>query len=314
MDHIANVVCGGIAGFVADALLYPLDTLKTRSQLEKKLKVEIRHMHRVESYRSLYNGFSALALGDVPSGAAFYGIYEFTKDVLAEHNEQANERGIAVPLPLVHFMASSFGQLCSLIIRNPFEVIKQQMQAGLYASPYATFQSIRRTQGYRGLYAGFLPTLMREIPFDGIQFVLWEKLKTLQSAKSLVLSILAELSAHIAQKANISNDMGDVLVSALCGSFAGGCAGIATVPLDVVKTRLMTQGSVKTYSSAIDCVRKILREEAHTALFTGMWIRTAWITLGGFIFFASLEVGKLKIKPLLTRTIDGEPPDDHTLQ
>lgn len=75
--------------------------------------------------------------------------------------------------------------------RNPFEVIKQQMQAGLYASPYATFQSIRRTQGYRGLYAGFLPTLMREIPFDGIQFVLWEKLKTLQSAKSLVLSILA---------------------------------------------------------------------------------------------------------------------------
>lgn len=82
------MVCGGIAGFVADALLYPLDTLKTRSQLEKKLKVEIRHMHRLESYRSLYNGFSALALGDVPSGAAFYGIYEFTKDVLAEHNER----------------------------------------------------------------------------------------------------------------------------------------------------------------------------------------------------------------------------------
>lgn len=303
MDHVANVICGGIAGFVADALLYPLDTLKTRSQLDRNVQVGTRHMRHVAGYKSLYTGFFALALGDVPSGAAFYGIYEYTKEVLAEHNKKVDEHGIAIPLPLVHLMGSSIGQFCSLLIRNPFEVIKQQMQAGLYKSTYETFRSIRRTQGLKGLYAGFFPTLMREVPFDGIQFVLWERLKTLQAAKAL--------SRHISEKTAISESMGDVVVSALCGSFAGGCAGIATVPLDVVKTRLMTQGSSRTYNSAVDCARKILREEGPGALFTGMWIRTAWITLGGFIFFASLEVGKLKIKPMFSRPVyEAKLPDD----
>lgn len=306
MDHIANVVCGGIAGFVSDALFYPLDTLKTRSQLDKSVQVEIRHMSRIRGYRSLYTGFSALALGDIPSGAAFYGIYEFTKDVLSDHNQRTSNDEMKLPLPVIHFMGSSLGQLCSLIIRNPFEVIKQQMQAGLHPTPYATFLSIRTTQGMRGLYAGFLPTLMREIPFDGIQFVLWEKLKTLQSAK--------DLSHYISDKANISENMGGVIVSALCGSFAGGCAGIATVPLDVVKTRLMTQGTSKTYTSAMDCATKILQHEGPGALFTGMWIRTAWITLGGFIFFASLEAGKLKIKPMISGMTHSSSPPDHNPQ
>ncbi|GFE55498.1 mitochondrial carrier protein [Babesia ovis] len=184
MDHLANVICGGIAGFAADALLYPLDTLKTRSQLERNLKVERRHMQHIPRYRSLYTGFFVLALGDVPSSAAFYGIYEFTKDVLSGGHPGPDKGGSTLPLPLVHLMGSSCGQFCSLLIRNPFEVVKQQMQAGLYSSSYDTFRSIRRTQGYKGLYAGFFPTLMREVPFDGIQFMLWERLKTLESAKS----------------------------------------------------------------------------------------------------------------------------------
>ncbi|ORM41298.1 Replication factor C subunit 2 [Babesia sp. Xinjiang] len=238
MDHLANVICGGIAGFAADALLYPLDTLKTRSQLERNLKVERRHMQRVPRYRSLYTGFFVLALGDVPSTAAFYGIYEFTKDVLSNRNRPPTDDVSSLPLPVIHLLGSSCGQFCSLLIRNPFEVIKQQMQAGLYPTSYSTFLSIRRSQGYKGLYAGFFPTLMREVPFDGIQFVLWEQLKTMESTK--------RLSRCIASKANVCDTTGDVVVSALCGSFAGGCAGIATVPLDVVKTRLMTQGSSKT--------------------------------------------------------------------
>ncbi|CDR97972.1 -Mitochondrial substrate carrier family protein W [Babesia bigemina] len=292
MDHLVNVVCGGFAGFVADALLYPLDTLKTRSQLTRNLQVERRHMQRLPRYRSLYTGFFVLALGDVPSSAVFYGIYEFTKEVLSDRNISEfplelrhavaglGDEGTKLPLPLVHLAGSSCGQFCSLLIRNPFEVIKQQMQAGLHPTSYATFQSIRRAQGYRGLYAGFFPTLMREVPFDGIQFMLWERLKTLESAKSSVLRIWP----------------------------MGGCAGIATVPLDVVKTRLMTQGSSRMYSSATDCVCRIVREEGLRALFSGMWIRTAWITLGGFIFFASLELGKLKVRPLFRPGEDASLP------
>ena len=49
------------------------------------------------------------------------------------------------------------------------------------------------------------------------------------------------------------------------GALAGAITGVATTPLDVVKTRLMTQGTNKVYSGVYDCVRKIWQEEGSAA-------------------------------------------------
>ena len=46
---------------------------------------------------------------------------------------------------------------------------------------------------------------------------------------------------------------------------AGAITGVATTPLDVVKTRLMTQGTNKVYSGVFDCVRRIWQEEGSAA-------------------------------------------------
>ena len=48
----------------------------------------------------------------------------------------------------------------------------------------------------------------------------------------------------------------------LCaGALAGSITGVATTPLDVIKTRLMTQGSKRTYSGVLDCATKIAQQE-----------------------------------------------------
>ena len=49
------------------------------------------------------------------------------------------------------------------------------------------------------------------------------------------------------------------------GAAAGAITGIATTPLDVVKTRLMTQGSNRTYAGVVDAFTKIWREEGAQA-------------------------------------------------
>ena len=57
----------------------------------------------------------------------------------------------------------------------------------------------------------------------------------------------------------------------LCtGALAGSITGVATTPLDVIKTRLMTQGSKRTYTSVFDCASKIAREEGY-ATFLQVW-------------------------------------------
>lgn len=49
------------------------------------------------------------------------------------------------------------------------------------------------------------------------------------------------------------------------GAAAGAITGIATTPLDVVKTRLMTQGSNRTYAGLADAFTRIWREEGAQA-------------------------------------------------
>ena len=49
------------------------------------------------------------------------------------------------------------------------------------------------------------------------------------------------------------------------GAIAGAVTGVVTTPLDVIKTRLMTQGSTKTYSGVFDCAQKIWTQEGSAA-------------------------------------------------
>jgi solute carrier family 25 (mitochondrial S-adenosylmethionine transporter), member 26 len=78
---------------------------------------------------------------------------------------------------------------------------------------------------------------------------------------------------------------------------AGGIAAAITTPLDVVKTRLMTQaaGSAQ-YSGVADCLRQVIRDEGAAALWTGVVPRMTSIAFGGAIFFGAYEYAKAALE------------------
>ena len=51
------------------------------------------------------------------------------------------------------------------------------MQAGLHGTASETVNAILKNGGVRGFYAGYLTTVVREIPFSLIQFPIYEWLK-----------------------------------------------------------------------------------------------------------------------------------------
>lgn len=87
-------------------------------------------------------------------------------------------------------------------------------------------------------------------------------------------------------------------------------AGIVTTPLDVLKTRLMTQGTSGRYKNLVDATLQIARTEGLSAFMSGWQPRLLWISLGGFVFFPALEAAKQLFSP------DGSPmhpaPSDTT--
>lgn len=163
-------------------------------------------------------------------------------------------------------------------VRNPFEVIKQQMQSGLHPSTREAVRAVLRIDGWRGFYAGYGSTVLREIPFDAIEFVLYERLKRALEQRRQRELVLWE--------------------NAALGSIAGGIAAGTTTPLDVIKTRLMTQTKVAKehrYNSWSDALVRIHREEGWRALFAGIKPRVMWISLGGAIFIGSFEEYKRQL-------------------
>lgn len=139
-------------------------------------------------------------------------------------------------------------------------------QVGLLQSA----KELYKAEGTLGFYRGFQATIQREIPFACVQYPLYE--------------LLRRNWAKTRPDGQLEPWRG-----ALCGSFAGGLTGFLTTPLDVIKTRVMLSSDPNHSSHPIDAMKQIFREGGLRRLFAGALPRTAWISLGGFIFFGAYE-------------------------
>lgn len=255
MESATPLLAGAFAGFAVDLSLFPLDTIKTRLQAKNGFMAN-------GGYKRLYKGMGSIAAGSAPGAALFFFSYETCKRSIQLENKTA----LAV-------VSGCIAETLACLIRTPTEVIKQRTQTSKGTSSLQTLQTVLRRDGVQGLYRGFAGTLARELPFVAIQFPLWEKLKHMavsERGASLPHSPDARYS-HEATPAE----------AAVCGAVAGGFAAACTTPMDVVKTRLML---ASTNAGWLSTLRATVREEGVTALMKGVFPRTCWISLGGFIF------------------------------
>ncbi|OAY70640.1 S-adenosylmethionine carrier 1, chloroplastic/mitochondrial [Ananas comosus] len=217
-------------------------------------------------WKGLYSGLAGNIAGVLPASAVFVGIYEPTKQKLLEIFP---EKFSAV----AHLTAGAIGGAAASLIRVPTEVVKQRMQTGQFSSAPDAVRLILAKEGFKGLYAGYSSFLLRDLPFDAIQFCLYEQLR---------------IGYKIAAKRELNDPE-----NAVIGAVAGAITGAITTPLDVMKTRLMVQGQANQYNGLLSCAQTILREEGPAAFLKGVGPRVLWIGIGGSIFFGVLERTKL---------------------
>ncbi|KAK4760949.1 hypothetical protein SAY87_005842 [Trapa incisa] len=251
---VDGVIAGGTAGVVVETALYPIDTIKTRLQA-------VRGGGKI-NFQGLYSGLAGNLAGVLPASALFVGVYEPTKQKLLRMFPE-NLSAVA------HLTAGAIGGIAASLIRVPTEVVKQRMQTGQFRSANDAVRLIISKEGFKGFYAGYSSFLLRDLPFDAIQFCIYEQLR-------------------IGYKAAARRDLNDP-ENAIIGAFAGALTGAITTPLDVIKTRLMVQGSANKYRGVFDCVQTIVQEEGSSAFLKGIGPRVLWIGIGGSIFFGVLE-------------------------
>ena len=153
-----------------------------------------------------------------------------------------------MPQWFAQLVAAASAGVTASSIRVPTEVVKSRMQMGQFPSPTVAIRSIIQKEGVRGLYAGFQSFLVRDIVFDVIEFVSYEQMKTYYMDKVGRPKLTAVEGSAI-------------------GAVAGALTATFTTPLDVIKTRMMLQGTNKVYSGVLNCTVKMIQEEGVAALF-----------------------------------------------
>lgn len=311
--HMAS---GVVAGTAVEAALYPIDTIKTRLQAARG--------GAAVSWRHLYKGLGGNLVGVVPACALFFAVYEPAKRALLPIPGDGDGEGTAAHhrrTAVAHLAAAASAGLASSLVRVPTEVVKTRMQTGQFSSARAALRHIVTKEGRlaTGLFAGFGSFLLRDLPFDAIEFASYEQLKlawcalapaapSYSAPSSAAPPVIAtggtnprlEEKAHLGEVERRRRPLKQH-ESAVLGAIAGAVTGAVTTPLDVVKTRLMTQGAEgrgtgrgdgRRYRGVADCVARMVREEGAFSLLKGIQPRVTFIGIGGGVFFFALEAAK----------------------
>ncbi|KAL8687243.1 MAG: hypothetical protein Q9218_006526, partial [Villophora microphyllina] len=253
MGDVANAAkakaAGAFAAFTVDFLVYPLDTIKTRIQ-----SPDYRRLFTTDGVinRSLFRADLILA-------GAFFTTYEATKTSLHTLNASLPSPSSSkplIPIPILHALASSTGELVSCLILTPAEVLKQNAQVVVRkpspssstttsASPSSkpqpqpqakpgafdtratrlAYNKFRNNPSH--LWRGYTALVARNLPFTAMQFPLFESLRT-------------RIYTHRQRNGTRSGTLLETgIVTALSAGSAGSLAAVVTTPIDVVKTRIM---------------------------------------------------------------------------
>ncbi|CAI8585663.1 unnamed protein product [Vicia faba] len=274
-----KALSGSLGGIMEAACLQPIDVIKTRLQLDRSGNYKgILHcgntIARSEGVRALWKGLTPFA-----THLTLKYTLRMGSNALLQSAFKDSETG---KISNHGRLISGFGAgvLEAVVIVTPFEVVKirLQQQKGLshellkYRGPVHCAGMIIKEEGFRGLWAGVTPTIMRNGTNQSVMF-------TAKNSFDVLL-----------WKKNEGD--GKVLLpwqSMISGFLAGTAGPICTGPFDVVKTRLMAQvkqgGEVK-YKGMIHAIRTIHAEEGLVALWKGLLPRLMRIPPGQAIMWA----------------------------
>lgn len=261
LTHREHMAAGALAGMSEHLAMYPVDTIKTRMQSYVALRdcansSMLRTTYAILSTdgpRALWRGVGAVALSAGPAHALYFATYEAVRHSLAPRYSTDGR---------IHPGATALAGACATIVGDglmtPLDVVKQRMQLaaqGTYTSVLACARQVYINHGLRAFFASYKATLLMNVPFTAVYFSGYE------AAKHAILDWRG-----------IDNSQFSVSSHCTAGALAGAAAAAATNPLDVVKTRLQTQGEVgaRRYRGLADALTSIRVEEGWRGLMRGI--------------------------------------------
>ncbi|KAK5108800.1 hypothetical protein LTR62_007774 [Meristemomyces frigidus] len=288
-DNVAHALAGAGGGLLSMALTYPLITLSTRAQIEKKKAntgtlSAIKRIVDREGVAGLYAGLDSALFGITVTNFVYYYWYEFSRDFF---QRTTNKTRLSA---LESMAAGALAGSATVMITNPIWVVNTRMTTrkqednddpalptseGSSAAPspkrnpstLSTLTKIIKEEGFLRLFAGVLPALVLVInPI--LQYTIFEQLKQ-------VLEKRRKVTARD---------------SFLLGALGKLAATTITYPYITVKSRAHVAKADEKGNGMTGSLRKIVREEGIGGLYGGIAAKATQSVLTAAFLFAFKDV------------------------
>ncbi|XP_017565881.1 solute carrier family 25 member 39 isoform X3 [Pygocentrus nattereri] len=178
------LIAGGLARLGAVTVISPLELVRTKMQSRQlsysELRVCIRSAVAQNGWLSLWRGWGPTVLRDVPFSALYWFNYELVKAELCDRYRRP-QASFAVS-----FTAGAVSGAIAAVMTLPFDVVKthRQIQLGEMdtlgaplkkpSSTWHIMKNIWSEVGYRGLFAGLSPRVIKVAPACAVMISTYE--------------------------------------------------------------------------------------------------------------------------------------------
>ncbi|GFY56609.1 mitochondrial ornithine transporter 1, partial [Trichonephila inaurata madagascariensis] len=186
LNPLENASAGFFAAFFSSFSLCPTELIKCRLQAmrETSSKESINRAHigpwvltkeifKSEGILGFFRGFGVTVLREMPGYFFFFGGYELSRNLLTPKGKSKDEIGL-----LRTVIAGGIGGVSFWVAIFPADVIKSRLQISKSNdSTVAVTKELIRKEGFKALYKGLGPTVLRTFPASGALFVAYEYTK-----------------------------------------------------------------------------------------------------------------------------------------
>ncbi|XP_026738517.1 peroxisomal membrane protein PMP34 [Trichoplusia ni] len=219
-ETLVHAIAGATGSVVGMAVFYPLDTLRSRLQVEDSNKLQgssfelLCKLATEEGLESLYRGLAPVLQSLSVSNFVYFYTFHGLRKIFTNDSSALKDLSFGL-------VAGSI----NVLLTSPLWVVNTRMKLdkkGTYNSLTEGLFDLYKKEGAKGLWSGTIPSLLL-VSNPAIQFMVYEALKR-----------------HL-----ISKGLFDTFSAFLVGAVAKAVATTLTYPLQLIQSRLRAGTSLK---------------------------------------------------------------------
>ena len=184
LPWLSLAMCGAGSGAVVPLVLTPVELIKCRLQVQQSARGDfkaykgpidciVRTIKEEGISRGLYKGNVSTMLREIPGNFCWYGTYEAVCILNTPPGGKKEDCS-----PIVHMIGGGAAGAMYWTAFYPADTVKSVVQTNPEFSDetfLTVFKNIYRAEGIRGLYRGWLITVIRAVPAHAAIFAVYEQ-------------------------------------------------------------------------------------------------------------------------------------------